>query len=305
MKNQNAPKQKGHDYGEDVYDTDIDKHVLCSSVVLLIEQLQVTRAERDRIQMCTIGQAFNDEWKYQRRHRFTGSNSGKVFNMRDSTNSTCCIKSILYPVDLRNNDNVRRGIDFEPFAKKKYEEVTGTFVTECGLFISLENGILAASPDGVIDIDGIIEIKCPNVRPLELCTRKDKILIQDKKDASKISLNRKHPYFFQVIMQMYCAEKLFCDFVLYYLDKENGNEDIWIERIYKTEATDKVWIEMKAKLVKFFTEDIAPEIVHPRFIHNLPIRQPQYRKDAVASLESKRKPSILQNPACKRPRLND
>lgn len=304
VKTQIAPKQKCHDYGEDVCDTDIDKNVLLASVVSLIEQLQVSRLEQQTIQLCTIGQAFNDEWKYQRRNRITASFAGKVFKMRESTNSTSCIKSILYPVDLKNNDNVRRGIDFEPFAKKKYEEITGNFVTECGLFVSIENGILAASPDGIIDVHGIVEIKCPNVRPLQLCTRKDRILVQDKTDPSKIFLNRQHPYYYQIVMQMYVSDKLFCDFVVYFMDKESGNEDIWIERISRSESTDKLWIEMKLKLVKFFTEDLAPEIVHPRFVHKLPIRQPQYRKDAAASIELKKK-SIPSNPSCKRPRLND
>lgn len=57
---------------------------------------------------------------------------------------------------------IRRGLVFEPVARKLAEEKLCEKITECG-FVS--NGMLGCSPDGLImkdgDIDAIIEIKCP------------------------------------------------------------------------------------------------------------------------------------------------
>jgi putative phage-type endonuclease len=59
------------------------------------------------------------------------------------------------------NDAMKWGIETEPFARARYEEVTGTLVTLCGF--ALHGGIpyFGASPDGLIGEDGLIEIKCP------------------------------------------------------------------------------------------------------------------------------------------------
>lgn len=297
-KSQKLPTPKREDYGDLAVDVDIDPIILKDSIERLASDLQVSPEERTRILHATVGQAFNDEWKYQRRHRITASKAPNIFKMRDSTNSTSCIKSILYPLDLTKNENVKRGIDMEPLAKRKYEEETGNIVTECGLFIYAENGILAASPDGLVGSNGIIEIKCPAVRPLELCTRKDKILVQDSN--ANFQLNRCHSYYYQVIMQMYVAEKDFCDFTLYFMDKETMQEEIWIETIHKSQDTDILWGEMVVKLIRFFYEDLAPEIVCPRFTHKLPIRQPEYRRIKKAA-----KPIQNKGTNRKRPRMEN
>ena len=44
---------------------------------------------------------------------------------------------------------------------KYFKEVEGTVVKECGLFIHPEHNFLAASPDGLIGDNCVLEIKCP------------------------------------------------------------------------------------------------------------------------------------------------
>lgn len=48
------------------------------------------------------------------------------------------------------------GQDFEDFARKQYEKIKGVEVEECGIFF---NDKFAATPDGLIGEDGILEIK--------------------------------------------------------------------------------------------------------------------------------------------------
>ncbi len=59
------------------------------------------------------------------------------------------------------NDAMQWGIEQEPAARARYEEVTGTLVQLCGFAIHGDINFFGASPDGLVDKDGLIEIKCP------------------------------------------------------------------------------------------------------------------------------------------------
>lgn len=53
---------------------------------------------------------------------------------------------------------MRFGTEQEPFACRAYERRTGNLVEEVGFFTT-EDGIFGLSPDGLIDDDGVLEIK--------------------------------------------------------------------------------------------------------------------------------------------------
>lgn len=55
------------------------------------------------------------------------------------------------------NDDMERGHEQEPLARMLYEEQTFTDVTNGGFF---DWGDWGDSPDGLIDMDGVLEIKC-------------------------------------------------------------------------------------------------------------------------------------------------
>ncbi len=59
------------------------------------------------------------------------------------------------------NAAMQHGIEQEPFAKERYEEVTGELITPCGFALHGEIPFFGASPDGLIGDDGLIECKCP------------------------------------------------------------------------------------------------------------------------------------------------
>lgn len=52
------------------------------------------------------------------------------------------------------------GTNNEPYAIQAYQELTGNSVLECG-FVKHRTINTGASPDGVIGLDGTIEVKCP------------------------------------------------------------------------------------------------------------------------------------------------
>jgi len=60
------------------------------------------------------------------------------------------------------NEHTRYGIECEPFAKTEFQKLTGLKIQESGLFIYEQLPFLAASPDGLLNDNGIVEIKCPS-----------------------------------------------------------------------------------------------------------------------------------------------
>lgn len=56
------------------------------------------------------------------------------------------------------NAAMRTGVKQEPIARGQYELQTGNLVEEVG-FITTDDGLFGLSPDGLIDDDGVLEIK--------------------------------------------------------------------------------------------------------------------------------------------------
>jgi predicted phage-related endonuclease len=64
-------------------------------------------------------------------------------------------------IDTYQNAAMQWGMDTEVLARTTYMLTTGNFVTECGFFAHNEIAC-GASPDGLIEEEGTIEIKSPN-----------------------------------------------------------------------------------------------------------------------------------------------
>lgn len=61
-------------------------------------------------------------------------------------------------------DAMQRGIDLEPEARDWYRFDSGNDVVEHGFIVHPELPFVGISPDGLIDDDGLVEIKCPGHR---------------------------------------------------------------------------------------------------------------------------------------------
>lgn len=108
------------------------------------------------------------EWIEARRGLITGS---RFRDARDRLKSGAPSKACLnYARDLARercggiapskfqNEAMRTGTEQEPFARAAYEARTGHLVDEVGFFTT-EDGCFGLSPDGLIDDDGVLEIK--------------------------------------------------------------------------------------------------------------------------------------------------
>ena len=127
------------------------------------------------------------------------------------------------------------GTDTEPQARMAYELMTGKTVQETGFVLHPSIKHFGASPDGLVGVDGLIEIKCPNT-----ATHIDTLLTE--KVPSK--------YLTQMHVQMICTERSWCDFVSFD-PRLTGEMSIWIKRV---ERDDKRCKEIEAEVTKFLGE---------------------------------------------------
>lgn len=81
-------------------------------------------------------------------NRLTASNFGAVVKRRKSTSCHGLVKIILYNTNFQNEATVY-GKTMEAVAIKTLENKRGIIVQKSGLFVDLEYGYLAASPDGM------------------------------------------------------------------------------------------------------------------------------------------------------------
>jgi len=163
------------------------------------------------------------EWLLERKGKFTASNLDCLL-VKGKDKSTIPKDSDSYPLGAgaislcmeklaeRMSDEVMEfkseytdwGTEQEPVARDMFEMVTGMSVEEVG-FIPAPNGlseISGGSPDGIIDDDSIIEIKCPATSKVHLKTL-----------LSKTCTNK--TYLIQMQWNMYCTNSKKCYFVSY------------------------------------------------------------------------------------------
>ena len=108
------------------------------------------------------------EWLAVRRGAVTGS---RFKDAREKLKGGAPSKAALsYAMDLARercggnapakfqNAAMRTGTEHEPIARRRYEKITGNLVDEVGFFTT-DDGLFGLSPDGLIDADGVLEIK--------------------------------------------------------------------------------------------------------------------------------------------------
>lgn len=92
------------------------------------------------------------------------------------------------------------GTEHEPDARAVYEFETGNLVKEVGFVVHPNYDFSGASPDGLVNSDGMIEIKCPNS-----ATHIDTLITGTVPKR----------YYAQMQWGMECARREWCDYVSY------------------------------------------------------------------------------------------
>lgn len=127
------------------------------------------------------------------------------------------------------------GIENEPLAKAAYEIETGLDIEPGGIAVHQSIKWLMASPDGLLASNGLVECKCPNTS-----THIEYII------AGVVPAE----YHWQMLCQMACAERTFCDFVSFD-PRLPKNLQLFVRRFERDDARIE---QMEREVVKFLSE---------------------------------------------------
>ena len=185
-----------------------------------------------------------EAWFAQRLGKATASRIADIMAKTKTGYSTSrenyCIELALERItgkrqESYSNDAMKWGTENEPLARAAYEALTGAIVEEVGMIDHPAIAMSGASPDGLIDADGLLEIKCPN------SATHLKTLLSKKPD---------NKYVMQMAWQMACTGREWCDFVSFD-PRFPVNLQLFTTRIHRA----SVGIEsIEAEVIQFLKE---------------------------------------------------
>ncbi|CAG9814674.1 unnamed protein product [Phaedon cochleariae] len=116
--------------------------------------------DRDEIEANTRGQRKCARWFAERKIRLTASNFGRICKCKSDSGRIKIVKELITQGN-RRNVAMKHGIKYEKTALDEYLSQNGYQHIESGLIVHKTFPFLAGSPDGLLGVDGTIEIKCP------------------------------------------------------------------------------------------------------------------------------------------------
>lgn len=188
----------------------------------------------------------SEAWFKDRIGRVTGSNVGAILGLNPHKNADDVLREMVRAYhgaeqEFSGNIATEHGTFHEDGAAAEYEMETGRKIVECGFF-PFEDW-LGASPDGLIDDDGLAEIKCPYGQ-------------RDKNPPQFKTAEEQEHYWAQTQIEMFCAERQWCDF---YQWAPHGTK---LERI----DIDPKWLEENLPKLKEFHSLYLSELDNPEHL---------------------------------------
>lgn len=252
---------------------------LKKTIAAFKESLHLTDDQIREIEQSTRDQKLSLRWHSERRFRITASNFGSILHRKESTPPDKLVLRLLQQKSF-STPALKYGIDTEPKAREEYvayQHIHGhgdLAVSPSGFIVSSSHPFLGASPDGAVydpsncqEPFGFLEIKCPytarNISPKDACSDSGFSCIVDE-NTGCLLLKQNHAYFAQVQGQMAIGGRPWCDFVIY------TSQGISVQRIKYDES---YWSnELLPKLITFYDNCVAPEIVSPLHALGIPLR---------------------------------
>jgi putative phage-type endonuclease len=151
----------------------------------------------------------SEEWYKQRAGRPSASNfdmlittKGEPSKQAEKYMHTLAGERLLgTKAETYQNEAMKRGTELEGEARQLYEFITGNEIKQVGICFYDDRMLYCASPDGLIEPDGCLEIKSPN-----MATHVGYLLKQELPTD----------YFQQVMGQLLCTGRQWVDFFSYY-----------------------------------------------------------------------------------------
>lgn len=187
----------------------------------------------------------------KRRYRITAINFGPILSAisRNKYNPSL-FKKLIGTYKLDGIKSIQWGKENEKQGILEFEQVTNQKVTPTRLWLH-KTGIIGASPDGLVGLDSIIEVKCPYKYRNELIRtslQNDSSYIIFYDINGMICINYEHDYYAQIQGQLHIFNRSICYLTIWTI------KDLVIVEIYK----DPDWAENINKLVTFYFQQFIP-----------------------------------------------
>ena len=148
-----------------------------------------------------------EEWLKKRLGKITGSTIHKIMSAKENSSTRLKLLQDLTLERISGSPTknivtapMARGLELESEARKAYEKLNQE-VTLIGFIDHPTIKEAGVSPDGLVGEDGIIEIKCLNIKSHNEIIKKQILPKQ---------------YNFQIQFQLACTNRAWCDFVAYH-----------------------------------------------------------------------------------------
>jgi hypothetical protein len=207
------------------------------------EQLELTRGYAARLD-AEQGEQGGVDWLMSRVAHVTASRFRDVLDFTKAGKAGAKRTSYLWDVVVERltgqptehfvNAAMEHGTQNEPMARMAYESRTGNIVAETGFLHHTAIKWVGGSPDGLVDADGLIEIKAPTTK-----TMCQLLIDQDLSD-----------YMPQMQGLMWITGRQWCDFVCYDPRLPDGLS-LYIERVLRDE--DYI-AELAGNVLQFLSE---------------------------------------------------
>ena len=224
------------------------------------KKLFITKEEVESVERGTREQSNCQLWFDHRAPRITASKCKRAL-VQKGTSPKKALSDILQYKNQVSTELMKDGIESEPAIIEKYSKETNVEVHKSGLFISKTHPFLAASPDGLIGDDKLVEVK--KVHPkdneglLESLVRRR---ICKKNGKGQLILNPTHSYYYQVQQQLFCSGRKVEDFVA------SDGDSMYIDTVKYDEA---FWEKNLPRLQGFFYDCMLLEMAYPRVKYGL------------------------------------
>ena len=136
---------------------------------------------------------------------------------------------------------LERGHQMEAAARMHYEARTGSFVTEAGICVT-DDSLFGYSTDGLVDDDGLIEVKAP---------------IDSSKILAMWQTGDTAEYDHQMQGGMWITGRKWCDFIMYVPDLAAVGKDLFVKRVFRDDAFIDNMVERLAKFDALVQANVA------------------------------------------------
>ncbi len=187
----------------------------------------------------------SEEWFDARKGRVTGSAVGAILGLDPNRSRGDVLRDMVrqhhgLPREFQGNIATQHGVIHEEEALQAYEHFKGVTVTRATFCIHPAQPWIGASPDGYVDDDTLLEIKCP-------------FGLRNKEHPEFKSIMDQLHYYAQVQVQLYVTDRTVCHFWQW---TQNGHR---LEEV----TYDAVWLSENLPKLKAFHEEYLVAITDP------------------------------------------